>query len=127
MAEVNDDNMAKMLLRRFIKLPYGAKLEFYCLRGQGDAMIQRMRVRLSKVKKKAIASGISPQEFKMIRVNVEETVFPKEGFEFLAGEPADMVTLCKTTNSVTRASQLLGVIDEDLAAVNGGVALKKGA
>jgi hypothetical protein len=75
-----------------------------------------MRVRLSKVKKKAIKARKVPAEFKMLTKEINnEAIFPEKFGENLAGKPATKVVLMKTESGVTSVTQALGIIDEDFA------------
>src|SRR5690349_20845928 len=88
------DEFARSILKQFVMLNFEETIAFKCIPNTGDIIIQRMRVRLSRLRTKAKKRGKVLQEFKMIKVKTEEGTFDD-------GKQCEVVTLKKTKNSIT--------------------------
>lgn len=98
-AEVEQQELIMSPVRRhllaFIKLGIGEEYTFDCPVGDGDRLIQNMRVKLSKLKKKAIKAKRIIREFKMM-VKDKKVVNGR-----------DVITLLKTENGVTDLNEVI--------------------
>jgi hypothetical protein len=95
--------VARKLLQQFIRMPHETEMEFFCAKGTGRIIIQRMRVKLSRLREKVKLLGRNVQEFKMI-VEVLETQ-----------EDKDYVKLRKTKNKFTDDKETLRRIEIEFA------------
>jgi hypothetical protein len=86
------------LLTKFLRMKVDTDLVFECKKNEGEAIIARMRVKLSKLRGKAIAQGRTVKAFKMYQVGIEDL-----------GNGKEKVTLRKTASS---ASFLLDKLEE---------------
>lgn len=116
-----EDLFAKEQLRNFVFLDIETNLVFVCPRGEGKKIIQRMRVRLSKLRKTAIKRQRVIDEFKMLLISIndfEETDPPGSS----APAPTrymERVTLRKSKSKITDVTQELSRITEDFPIVAG--------
>jgi hypothetical protein len=100
---VLEEMNARKLLQQFIRLPQDGELEFSCKAGEGRIVLQRMRVKLSRLREKAKLLGRNVQEFKMI-IDLVET-----------REDRDFVKLRKTKNRFTDEKETLRRMEEEFA------------
>lgn len=84
---------SRTLLLQFVRLPYEQEMSFVCPRGMGDIILDRVRVRWSKLRRVAKLRGRSLRPAKMLRRGIEEN----------PGDPnTEIVRIFKTANAVHR-------------------------
>ena len=114
MSVLPTNNFAKEQLRRFGALALEEQMDFICDINHGKAIVQLMRVRLSRLRDKAKRAGRTVKAFKMICLSVQEVETANGRFE--------KVTLIKTANSRTDLMNALDELDE-IPGIIGGVKL----
>ena len=107
------DGRAKKALIEFGKLEIGAEMLALTDPGDGDAFVQRMRVRMSRVRGKIKQAKLNPTQFTMRLMKIEKVM--------LSGIEYDQVTIKKTKNGLTDVQDLLDSIEPFGNMVSGGI------
>lgn len=107
-----EDLFAKERLKDFIFMAIETNLVFECPHGEGVKIIQRMRVRLSKLRKIAIKRNRVIDEFKMLLISINQ-------FEDENKIAMERVTLRKSKSKITDISRELNKITEEFPIVAG--------
>ena len=101
--------IVKEHLKSFLKMDYNTEFTFYCDKGEAENILQQMRVKLSRLRAKAIAAKLVPAEFKMLVV--------KKGVN---AEGKEFITLTKKTSAASHIQHALeSLADEDFNIVVG--------
>lgn len=110
-----EDLFAKEQLKNFIYMDIETNLVFECPRGEGKKIIQRMRVRLSKLRKIALRRHRVIDEFKMLLISINE--FDK--IVEAVTEMMERVTLRKSKSKITDVTSELNKITDEFPIVAG--------
>lgn len=97
------DGRAYQALMQFARLPMGEKMTALTDVGDGEAFVQRIRVRMSRMRGKIKSVGKEIAQFRLEHVGTRQIV--NHGVTF------DEVTIKKTANGFTDVEELLGQIE----------------
>lgn len=97
------DGRAYKALMEFARLPMGEKMIALTDVGDGEAFVQRMRVRMSRMRGKIKSIGKEIAQFRMEHVGTRQVIH--HGVTF------DEVTIKKATNGLTDVEELLEQIE----------------
>lgn len=103
-----EDVFAKNRLKDFILMDIEENLTFSCKEGEGNKIVQRMRVRLSKLRSMALRRNRVVDEFKMFLISIEHTIGGQE-----------TVILRKSKSKITDVSDELNKITNEFPIVAG--------
>jgi hypothetical protein len=98
------DRVAEAQLKVFIQLKLNEKMEFICPQHQGAKIVDRMRVRLSRLRTAARAQKRVIKQFKL----VTEAIIPHA----IDGVLYDKVILVMSKNSITEIQAAMGVLSQ---------------
>jgi hypothetical protein len=97
----NEDLFAKEQLKRFIQLKYDEQISFTTAKGEGEATVRRMRVKLSKLRNKALAKRLTVRTFKMYVISIIDNQ-----------DNTETVTLRMTQSAITGVADALSVLED---------------
>lgn len=90
-----EDLFTRQKLKEFVGLPMDGELSFTCPKGDGRKIIKRLRVKMSRIRKKATKQKVRLRYFKMIVM------------EFKTSEHEDFIRLRKAKTNITVVSDIL--------------------